>query len=287
MIDLTQILSHLTAERIADLEFIRDKIISTHRVDFIVLFGSYARGDYKEDRGAEQGKKSDFDILVVTEDKERRKQVISKLRNSFRDMEVPVQLVVEKITTVNHALEENQYFYTDIKREGIELYNSGRYDFAAFKELSATRRREIAEEDFKKWYSDGLTAFKVFKFCHSENDLGWASFHLQQSIEMCYTAIEMVFSHYNPHEHNLQILRDRTLKFDTRLKTAFSYDDDAEKALFDQLNYAYIGGRYRNEEEFPITQEKIDFWLKETEQFFKLTEVVCLEKIERFRELEG
>jgi len=287
MSDLNKILSHLPAERIADLEFICDKIVATHRVEFIVLFGSYARGDYKTERGEKQGKKSDFDILVVTEDSERRKQVISKLRNSFKDMDVPVQLIVEKITTVNKALEEHQYFYTDIKREGIELYNSGRYDFAAFKELTATRRREIAEEDFKKWYGDSQKALKGFEFYVNEKDFGWASFMLQQTVEMCYTAIEMVFSHYNPHEHNLQILRDRTLKFDTRLKTAFNYETEQEKALFDQLNFAYIGGRYRNEEEFPITQAKIDFWRKEVESFLELTEMVCSERIGEFKDLEG
>ncbi len=287
MTDLSQILSHLPAERVADLEFIRDKIVATHRVDFIVLFGSYARGDYKEERGAEQGKKSDFDILVVTEDKERRKQVISKLRNAFRDMEIPVQLVVEKITTVNHALEEHQYFYTDIKREGIELFNSGRYDFAAFKELSATRRRKIAEDDYNYWYTQGKDFLEIADFCTERNLLGKASFNLQQAVEMCYTAIEMVFSHYNPHEHNLQILRDRTLKFDARLKTAFLYDTEEEKALFDQLNFAYIGGRYRNEEEFPVTQAKIDFWRREVEGFLELTEVVCLDRIGEFRDLEA
>ncbi len=82
----------------------------------------------------------------------------------------------------------------------------------------------------------------------------------------------MVFSHYNPHEHNLQILHDRTLKFDARLKTAFLYGTEEEKALFDQLNFDYIGGRYRNEEEFPVTQAKIDFWRKEVEMFLELME---------------
>lgn len=286
MSNINKILSHLPAERIADLEFICDKIVATHRVEFIVLFGSYARGDYKTERGAKQGKKSDFDILIVTEDSERRKQVISKLRNAFRDMDVPVQLIVEKITTVNKALEEHHYFYTDIKREGIELYNSGRYDFAAFKELTAIRRREIAEADFKMWFGLAKGFKKQSDHATNDSELGIASFNLQQAVEMCYTAIEMVFSHYNPHEHNLQILRDRTLKFDTRLKAAFNYDTEQEKALFDQLNFAYIGGRYRNEEEFPITQEMIVFWRKEAESFLELTEMICLERIGEFKRME-
>jgi hypothetical protein len=58
---------------------------------------------------------------------------------------------------------------------------------------------------------------------------------LQQTVEMCYTVIEMVFSHYNSHEHNLQILLNRTLKFDERLKAAFLYETEEEKTLFHQM----------------------------------------------------
>jgi hypothetical protein len=110
----------------------------------------------------------------------------------------------------------------------------------------------------------------------------------------------MVFSHYNPHEHNLQILRDRTLKFDARLKTAFLYDTEEDKALFDQLNFAYIGGRYRNEEKFPVTQAKTDFWRCEVvrlrrmelteclrRSFQRRSRAVCLERIGEFKSLEG
>ena len=114
-----------------------------------------------------------------------------------------------------------------------------------------------------------------------------ASFMLRQSIEMSYTAIEMVFSHYNPHEHNLYALRDRCVRFHKRLKGVFHYDNEEHTKLFDQLNYAYIGGRYRNEKEFPVDMDKIEFWKQETEAFLKLTEEICLERIEGFRALEG
>ncbi len=286
MIDLTQILKHLPSERISDLEHIAQTIVDTQRVEIILLFGSYARGDYKSKRGAVQGKKSDFDILVVTEDGSSKRKVVGELRNAFTDSEIVVQTLVVTINAVNQALEENQYFYSDIKKEGIELYNSGHYDFATFKGLSPTRRREIAEEDFEKWYGDAEKATKGFRFYISEKDLGWASFMLQQSVEMCYTAIEMVFSHYNTHEHNLLALRDRNVKYHIRLKGVFHYEDEEKKKLFDQLNYAYIGGRYKNEKEFPVDMDKIDFWKQETEMFLKLTEEICLERIERLRAIE-
>jgi len=287
MNNLTQILPHLPPERIADLEHITQKILDTHRVDIIMLFGSYARGDFKTERGAAQGKKSDFDILIVTEDNTRKKQVVAKLRGAFKDMEIVVQTLVVPIHVVNKALEENQYFYSDIKKEGIELFNSGRYDFTSFKGLSPTRRREIAEADFNEWHVGAVDAFKGFEFYIESKKFGWASFMLQQTIEMCYTAIEMVFSHYNPNEHNLYALRDRCVRFHPRLKGVFHYDNEQHKKLFDQLNYAYIGGRYRNEKEFPVDMDKIDFWKQETEAFLKLTEEICLDRIEGFRALEA
>ncbi|NOQ75249.1 MAG: HEPN domain-containing protein [Crocinitomix sp.] len=287
MIDLTQILSHLPSERIADLEHITQKILDTHRVDIIVLFGSFARGDFKTERGKEQGKKSDFDILIVTEDGTRKKQVVAKLRGAFKDMEIVVQTLVVPIGVVNKALEENRYFYSDIKKEGIELFNSGRYDFASFKGLSPTRRREIAEADFEEWFTGAKRFFENFKFNAEKEYLLEASFMLQQSIEMGYTAIEMVFSHYNPHEHSLFVLRDRCVRFHKSLKGVFHYDNEEHTKLFDQLNYAYIGGRYRNEKEFPVDMDKIEFWKRETEAFLKLTEEICLERIEGFKSLEG
>ncbi|NOQ76050.1 MAG: HEPN domain-containing protein [Crocinitomix sp.] len=286
MQDLSQILSHLPPERIADLEQITQKILDTHRVDIIMLFGSFARGDFKTERGREQGKKSDFDILIVTEDGTRKKQVVAKLRGAFKDMEIVVQTLVVPIGVVNKALEENRYFYSDIKKEGIELFNSGRYDFASFKGLSPTRRREIAEADFEEWFEAAKEFYDNFEFSVSKDYLLRASFMLQQSIEMCYTAIEMVFSHYNPHEHNLYALRDRCVRFHKRLKGGFHYDNEEHTKLFDQLNYAYIGGRYRNEKEFPVDMDKIEFWKQETEAFLKLTEEICLERIEGFRVLE-
>ncbi|MFT5824426.1 MAG: putative nucleotidyltransferase/HEPN domain-containing protein [Crocinitomix sp.] len=286
MTDLKQILSHLPPERIVELEQITQKILDTHRVDIIMLFGSFARGDFKTERGKEHGKKSDFDILIVVESGDRRKHVVSKLRGAFKDMEIVVQTLVVNISVVNKALEENQYFYSDIKKEGIELFNSGRYDFASFKGLSATRRREIAESDFEEWFGVAKQFFIGVEDTLGHGFLGKASFELQQTIEMCYTAIEMVFSHYNPHEHNLFALRDRCVRFHKRLKGVFHYDNEEHTKLFDQLNYAYIGGRYRNEKEFPVDMDKIEFWKQETEAFLKLTEEICLERIEGFKSLE-
>ncbi|NOQ75255.1 MAG: hypothetical protein GQ574_24805 [Crocinitomix sp.] len=36
-----------------------------------------------------------------------------------------------------------------------------------------------------------------------------------------------------------------------------------------------------NKKEFPVDMDKIEFWKKETDAFLKLTEKICLERIDR------
>ena len=155
------------------------------------------------------------------------------------------------------------------------------------KELTPTRRREIAEEDFKMWINQAKDFYWGFKSYFKANKYQIASFNLQQVVEMCYTAIEMVFTHYNPYEHNLVVLKERTIQFDSRVKEALPYDTKQQRELFDYLNYAYIGGRYRSEEEFPVTKEQLDYWSKEAGKLLELTEKICQEQIDCLKEIEN
>ena len=63
-----------------------------------------------------------------------------------------VSLIAEDIQFVNRRLKKSQYFYIDIKREGILLHDSGAFELAEPKELSVQERKKLAEEDFKYWY---------------------------------------------------------------------------------------------------------------------------------------
>jgi uncharacterized protein len=279
MTNIAQILEHLPTEKIKELETITSRITETGMAEIILLFGSYARGSYKEQRGKERGRKSDYDILVVTAPG-TAKDMRAKLRDQFDDIEVPVQLVIENINTVNSHLSEKQYFYTDIKREGKILYTSGKYQLSEPEELSPGQRRKMAEEDFKMWYDMAMDFWIDSKPPLDRGNHRKASFELQQSVEMCYTAIEMVFAHYNPNEHNLQVLRKRAMQFDSRTGNAFPVNTDEEQELFEHLNYAYIGGRYRSSEEYPVTTAQLSYWSNETKKLLEITETICREHIE-------
>ncbi|NOQ28257.1 MAG: HEPN domain-containing protein [Bacteroidales bacterium] len=286
MIDLTKILSHLPDTKIGELETITQRIVDTEKAEIVVLFGSYARGNYKEKRGKIQGKKSDYDILLVVSEYETKKELSSELRAVFKDISVHVQLIVEDINYVNSSLEEKQFFFTDIKREGKVLFKTGNFELSESKELTPTRRREIAEEDFKNWYKEANESWNESINAIDRKSNKRASFHLQQVAEMCYTTIEMVFTHYNPYEHNLEILRERVLQFDSRLKEVLPYETKEQKEQFDYLNFAYIGGRYRSEKDFPVTKKQLDYWRAEVKQLLDLTKTICKERIDCLKGVE-
>lgn len=277
-------LSHLPSEKVEELKVITERIVSTGKAEIVILFGSYARGDFKKEN--EGRRKSDFDLLVVTASNENKKELSTQLTAAFKDISTPVQLVIETISRVNSNLEERQYFFSDIRNEGLVLFDSRKEKLAAPIDLSPARRREIAEEDFENWYGIALDFYQTHQFNSQRNKLKIASFELQQAAEMCYTTIEMVFAHYNPYEHNLSVLRERACQFDSRIIEAFPKDTETEIQLFDQLNFAYIGGRYRTEEEFPVSKEQVQYWAKETEKLLRITKLICQEHIDRLKIIE-
>lgn len=279
--DLSGILSYLPDNKIKELELITQRIVDTKRAEIIIIYGSYARGDYREQRGKITGARSDYDILAISSNINTRNGLRSKLRDLFDDIEISVQVIAEEIDFVNKNLEENQFFFTDINHEGKILYNSDKCKLSSSKDMSPTRRRKIAEEDFKMWFG---TAEKILDSVRE--DVRLAAFDLQQAVEMCYKTIEMVFIHYNPHEHKLIVLRKRALEFDQRIKEALPYETKEQKELFDQLDFAYIGARYQSEEEFPVSKEQLAYWNKEAKKLLDLTEVICKEKIEILKNIE-
>jgi len=76
------------------------------------------------------------------------------------------------------------------------------------------------------------------------------------------------------------------VKLDHRVDHALPGKTREQQHLFNHLNYAYIGGRYRSEEEFPVTGEQLDYWAAETKTLLDITDTVCRERIEALKKIE-
>ena len=140
-------LKHLPKDKIKELETITERIKETGMASMIILYGSYARGNWKEHVGGRSGKKSDYDICVLTKDERDCEDLRNRLRKMFEGIATAVDTIVETLGFVNMHLREGQYFFSEIKHQGIVLYQDKQVELANAENLTPKRLREVAELD--------------------------------------------------------------------------------------------------------------------------------------------
>jgi predicted nucleotidyltransferase len=170
----------------------------------IVLFGSYARGDWVEDRHVEDNVlyeyMSDFDILVIV--RSHKLVTSSRIwrRAEARAHRFPIRtwtnLIVESIETVNKALGHGHYFFTDLKKEGVVLYDTGEFELARPRKLDPRERRGLARAHFQQWFTSAKDFFWQFRVAFDHRKYKLAAFDLHQAVERFYAAILLVFTNY-------------------------------------------------------------------------------------------
>lgn len=258
-------------------------------VEMIVLFGSYAKNKYVDyDQRIEFGTPtyymSDYDIAILT-----RKPIgavesslYEKIKDKFfenknRPFHTHPQFVNYGIDDFNYALSKAHYFETEIKRDGILLYDSGMYKLARRRKLDYTEIKERAQKYFDDKFSKGTNFLEDTLFNLKKNRFVHSSFHLHQSVENFLRTIPMVFILYGHKSHDLSELMNAAKKHTTEIFKAFPRDTKEEKRLFDLLQRAYIESRYNPD--FEITKEDIDALLPKIEQLRDIVEKVCRERI--------
>jgi predicted nucleotidyltransferase/HEPN domain-containing protein len=312
MIDLKDKLRHLPSDKIAGLEFITEKIVETGLAEMIVLYGSHARGDFKDGKIKKVGGmptmfRSDYDLLVIVDKPDEKEQpdrrlsyfqpvFVGETSIKIKDIikpylsEFPAQVIVEQISRVNQLIEDRQFFFLDIQREGIELYNSGKCSFVEPPEkVSPKVRRQYAEDYFEMWFEQAKDFFDRLKrelpHANIHKKYKLLAFDLEQVFEFCYKCIGYVFTHYAPDEHDLFKLREIAEKYESLLVRIFPIDKLGEKDDFDKLSRAYIGARYIKG--YTVDKTEIERWRTEAEKLLAATEQACKTKIEILKRLEN
>ena len=258
--------------------------------EMIILYGSYARNTYVDyDQRIEYGIRtcfmSDYDILGVTNTRFQRhviSHILSKATDNYykgmnRNESTTVQFIDESIDDLNKAIDKNRYFYTDIKREGIMLYNSGRYKLARRRKQNYREIKELAEEYYNERFERG-NEFLLGAIFYNEQGLHkMASFNLHQACENYYNSIILTFTLYSPKEHSLIKLSARAKTHSLESSKAFPRNTEEEKRLFDLLQDAYVQARYSLH--FRITQEDIEALIPKVELLRDIARQCCEERI--------
>ncbi|WP_284760067.1 nucleotidyltransferase and HEPN domain-containing protein [Agrobacterium sp. fls2-241-TYG-188a] len=253
------------------------------RILKIILFGSYARGTFVDEPHTMKGYRSDFDLLVIVNNRKLTdhatywyKAADRIIRDSF--IETPTQFIVHSLREVNTELKKGHYFFSDIRKEGIVLYELDDEPLAEPKLLTAAERLEVAREHYSERYKLAGTFIKGSKFYQSEGDAKVAAFELHQAIEQAYSCVLLTLTNYGPASHNIKFLRSLAEEQDLRLIEAFPRDHHRQRAMFNTINEAYVKARYSKH--FKITDEALVWLGEQTAHLLELVKVVCDEHIQ-------
>lgn len=282
-------LSHLPEHKQAELKAIKEALVPRYgEIEMIILFGSYARGTWVEDKYTERGNvyeyKSDYDLLVILSDDKKANadtfiQAVSAKLEALK-LNTPVHPIFHGIDFVNEALREGNYFFADIKREGILLFNTSRYQLAEKRDMSPAEVAKKAQEDFDQWFESANKFYEGFEFFLKKGDLKEAAFMLHQATERYYGAVQLVFTGYKPKTHDLEILGGMAKACDMEFGKVFPKGNLQERMRFTLLKKAYVDARYKAE--YKISKEDLA-WLAERVRLLRnLTEQICQAKIASF-----
>ena len=289
MLPMKKSLSHLPKHKQDELavvvETIREKV---DQLEMIVLFGSYARGNWVEDIYTEGHStyeyKSDFDILAVTatESAAHTTGLWRKVKTAIKQkrLDTPVTLIVHDIGFLNSRIKKGQYFFSDIKKEGIMLYDSGNFQLEEEKPLSPKERAGQAKADFEQWFKTAKESYRSHELNFDEGQYKKSAFELHQATEALYSCIELVFSNYKPKSHDLDELGHLAADHDPAFITAFPRNTDDQKKCFELLNDAYVKARY--DKDYKITKEQLEYLAERVKVLQQLTNKICTKKIESF-----
>jgi predicted nucleotidyltransferase/HEPN domain-containing protein len=273
-------LEHLPAKKQDQLRAVADLIRKEADAEMVILFGSHARGDWVEDPAG--GYFSDFDVLVVVKSRSMvdKHDLWSKVEQRAQRITKPTELsvIVHDIKDVNEQLEKGFYFFSDIEREGVLIYDSGRYQLAAAKEHTAAERRAYAEKCFEDWFKSARGFLRAYELMLNEGERNIAAFQLHQAAERFYHCALLVLTAYKPKTHNLDTLGKRAADLHPLLRNVFPRGTPDEDRLFKLLKSAYVDARY--DPDFAITTDELETLAGHVRVLRDRVEQVCREHLE-------
>lgn len=287
-------ISYLPSANQRDLHFIVEAVLQRlKQTEMIILYGSYARNDYvKYDEKYEFGKiqfyVSDYDILVVTSG--ISDGVAGKALDNVEDMyyrrakdpdrQPPVQFISDDIKKLNKDLKEGRYFYSQLKQEGIILYDSGNHKLARRRKLNFQEIRQQAQEYFDDKFNYANEFLHTAQLIYKEQYYKMASFNLHQACENYFYSIRLVNTQQNSKQHNLSKLLNSVKKYSDAFIKVFPQDTEEEERLFQLIKAAYVNGRY--DPDFIVTKEDIDALIPKVEMLRDITRRICEGKIREY-----
>ena len=249
----------------------------------VILYGSYARGDWMEDRLS--GYRSDYDLLIVVnkqsfveeddfwlalDERLIQEQIAHRIKT-------PVLPVVHALHDVNDQLARGRPFFVDIARDGRVLYEAPGHPLAQPKLLSEVEKHAEAQRNFDHWLPLSRHSVKLAETSITDGVARHAAFNLHQATETAYHCLLLTLSLYSPKSHRIKNLRSQAEDVDSRLVEAWPRDNRIARRRFELLSRAYVEARYSAN--YEITSEELSWLVERVNVLQDLVEAICRERL--------
>jgi predicted nucleotidyltransferase/HEPN domain-containing protein len=256
------------------------------RILKIILFGSHARGGWVDEPHTAKGYQSDYDLLVIVSHEKltdratywsKADERLIRERDVTHTLKTPVTFIVHTLAEVNAALSEGRYFFTDIARDGVVLYQSDSSELVQPRPKAPADALALAREYFVEWMAQAASAQKGFHFFIAQSERRDAAFILHQAAERYYHGLLLTLTFYTPHTHRLAVLRSQAERLDARLIEAWPREARADRARFEKLKEAYIKARYSKH--YQISDEDLAWLGERVDALGRIVGEICRESI--------
>lgn len=255
------------------------------RILKLIVFGSYARGDWVEDR--KSGYRSDYDLLVVVnyesfgeqhESWEKAGERFLQELTITRRLSTPVNFIVHTYQDFNDQLAQGRPFFIDIARDGSVIYETPGFPLASPKALAPEEARTEAQRHFDQWFPKASRRLHLAKLALQQGYGDEAAFELHQAAEYLYHCILLVLALYSPKSHRLIFLRSQAERLAPQLIDVWPREDRFTKRCFTRLDRAYVDARYSPA--YEITSEELAWLIDRTEALQEAVAAICAEHLE-------
>jgi len=249
----------------------------------VILYGSYARGDWVEDRSS--GYRSDYDLLIVVHSEsfaQEHELWLSLDERLLQEqiahrIETPVIPIVHSLHDLNDQLSRGRPFFVDIVKDGKVLYEEEGHPLARPKVLTKEEAKVEAGRSFNEWSQNAKG------FLKAEEGLGdeyprQRAFFLHQATEALYHCLLLTLTLYSPKSHRIKVLRSKAEDLDKRLIEAWPRDNRVARRRFELLSRAYVEARYSPN--YEISLQDLAWLVGRVKILQQTVESVCREKLE-------
>ncbi|HEX7783826.1 MAG TPA: HEPN domain-containing protein, partial [Sphingobium sp.] len=207
----------------------------------------------------------------------RAEERLNRERAITGTLRTPVNFIVHTLQEVNDGLAHGRYFFMDVARDGIALYQADDSELHTPKPKTPDQALAMAKEYFEEWISSASEFVEGYKFYMGRRSFKKAAFLAHQSTEQLYHCVLLVCTFYTPHVHNLAFLRTQAERIDRRLVHVWPSDTRKERAMFEKLKDAYVKARYSKH--YRVSEEELAWLGAQVEELGRVVHAVCTERI--------